>query len=514
MKHKLLLIWVWMVPIFCFSNGIQLSNLTTTYNATTQVATVNFDLIWKNSWRSTLTNNWDAAWVFFKYNNGGSWMHLSPTGNDVTIPSGFTYSIPSDKTGIMIYRDAAGTGDVTLTGCKVGVPSQWGNFDIKAFALEMVYIPQDSFYVGDGNSTTHAYRNGNSLWPPLKITADTITMGTSANQLNDVGGNGTLATGFPTGFKAFYLMKYELSWGGFRDFLNCLTFSEQINHTVAPNSAAGTRWVFNTPTRVGLLKIVTPGIVNGAGAVFGCDADNDNIYNEGNDGENIAVDSVHWMTSAAYLDWSGLRPFTELEYEKACRGPEPVIQREFAWGSAGFQANVYTIIYANTDSEAVSNTVYGGMFNNSSSNFSTNLRPGAVLGTLRCGIFGKANSNRWQSGASYYGAMDLTGNAYEFCVNTSSVAGRSFTGVHGDGILYQGRANQDYWPGVNGNTNLASANGTGGTSSVTQQAGIMVRGGSYMTTQSNSHVSERVNINYTGTLNRVAGFSIRGARNF
>jgi len=34
-----------------------------------------------------------------------------------------------------------------------------------------------------------------------------------------------------------------------------------------------------------------------------------------------AVNYISWSDLTAYADWAGLRPITELEYEKACRGP-------------------------------------------------------------------------------------------------------------------------------------------------------------------------------------------------
>ena len=36
--------------------------------------------------------------------------------------------------------------------------------------------------------------------------------------------------GFPNDYNAFYCMKYELSQGGYRDFLNCLTYTQQAIH--------------------------------------------------------------------------------------------------------------------------------------------------------------------------------------------------------------------------------------------------------------------------------------------
>src|SRR5690606_34108325 len=41
-----------------------------------------------------------------------------------------------------------------------------------------------------------------------------------------------------------------------------------------------------------------------------------------------------WPVYFAYVDWAGLRPFTEMEYEKACRGPILPQARDYPWGLA------------------------------------------------------------------------------------------------------------------------------------------------------------------------------------
>ena len=45
------------------------------------------------------------------------------------------------------------------------------------------------------------------------------------------------------------------------------------------------------------------------------------------------------MNLCTYLDWAGLRPMTELEYEKICRGPSAPVAGEYAWGSTTIGTN-------------------------------------------------------------------------------------------------------------------------------------------------------------------------------
>ena len=59
----------------------------------------------------------------------------------------------------------------------------------------------------------------------------------------------------------------------------------------------------------------------------------DYIFNDITDGQNLPCNFLSWMDLAAYLDWAALRPMTELEFEKICRGPNPPIAGEYVWGT-------------------------------------------------------------------------------------------------------------------------------------------------------------------------------------
>ncbi|MFN3345365.1 MAG: hypothetical protein ACK412_06920 [Chloroherpetonaceae bacterium] len=64
-----------------------------------------------------------------------------------------------------------------------------------------------------------------------------------------------------------------------------------------------------------------------------------------------------------YLAWSGLRPMTELEFEKACRGVEKGVPGEFAWGNAS--AVAATSINGNEDgTETITNAQANVNYNN------------------------------------------------------------------------------------------------------------------------------------------------------
>jgi hypothetical protein len=437
-----------------------------------------FDISWNNSWFNAA--NHDAAWVFFKLkDNDGQWKHLSLTGANNSIGAGYAIVVPPDLTGAMIRRTSNGSGTVTLTGVQLGVINLPGNFDIKGFALEMVSIPLNvPYYLGDGESGTY-YENG-VLLTPFLVNSGSITMGVAAGQLNDGIGNGALAAGFPVGYAAsgnLYMMKHEITQAAYRDFLNTLTYTQQATRTgVAPNSAPGTS-ALNSAARSSI-KIATSGVSSTVPAVYGCNLNGNAISNEADDGEWIACNLLTWTDVAAFLDWSGLRPMTEMEFEKACRGPVFPVNSENAAGTTAAAAYLYPINNAGTVSESItySGSVFSGNFTYGST---APLTAPFINAPVRAGIHATANASRISAGAGYYGALDLSGNIEEFAVTSGNTAGRSFTGINGDGSLNaSGDADEDFWPGIGNNTatslpNLAYTGSVG----VTGAAGIMTRGG-------------------------------------
>ena len=485
-----------LLSFFCngiaIGNGISLSNLTSVCGA--GFVQLQFDLTWNNSWNNSI--NHDAAWLFFKFkDNDGTWRHLELTGANNSVASGYTIAVPPDNTGAMISRSTTGLGTVSLTGIRLGVMNLPGTFDIKGFALEMVEIRlTDTFYLGD--SSFRAFQNGPASGP-FQVNSNTIIMGTATGNLNGAfdavaGTNGTLFAGFPIGFSTqpgarVYMMKHELSQAGYRDFLNTLTYSQQVSRTsVAPNSAVGTLALpaFSTG-RLGLIQIAVTGTSNSVPAVYGCNLNNNTVFNEADDGEWIGCGFLSWMDMAAFLDWAALRPMTELEFEKACRGPVFPVINEYAPGVSIQAASNYPISNQGTANEAAT---YAG------SVLRANINTGntAQSGPLRVGIHATSNSTRISSGAGYYGCLDLSGNISEYAVGIHNSAGRSFTGKNGDGALTNaGDANEDFWPGINGNNSTTFNTAFGGTTGVTGSAGYTLRGGS--ATNADYRVSARFN---------------------
>jgi len=658
------------------------------------------------------------------------WEHAILNGTGHTAPTGSTITPASDGTGVFIYRSSDGTGTNTFTNAQLrwNYGAEQTEVDIRVFAIEMVYVPEGSFYVGSGGTETGSFTNGSWLTGatiPLLCSSEnalTISQTTGnlwATKLTLISA-GSLAADYPKGYNAFYCMKYEVTQQMFVDFLNTLTYTQQTTMGASPNSLIG--YVGDTTYRYKIYR-----------SVIGTNSYIPAVYTSPSN-SHVAC-KLSWVYFAAYLDWSGLRPMTELEYEKACRGPETPVPNEFPWGNTGIVKSTYTInddgstnesigtnyqsnstnyvsssgavssdltIYTSsagaTSSTTVAYTSTAGatssgttvivastmgllvgmpvsvtsgtgvfaagtyvtvvlsptLFTVSASPTTAlsggatvvtgysatvrvvsttglqigtpvsvtggtgSFRPGAVVtgitsstifsvsiaptislsnsaivtgtgasitvnnttelsigmpvrvtagigqfapstvvteitdgthfkvsappttplsggtsvvtgyqhgnavnsityisGPLRGGIFAgtSGNSGRVTAGATYYGIMEMAGNLFERIVSTANIAGQSFTGMHGDGILNpNGNATVDYWPGINGNGTGTSANTTyGGITGVTQGAGIGLRGGNNSNDSANHPISNRVDVGATGSAATSSGHGVRTA---
>jgi hypothetical protein len=477
-----------------FSNNLSVGNLkfsgrdiSAGVNNPANFVFVQFDISWENSWRTnSAPNNWDAAWVFIKYKLGsGPWLHATldaNAGNHIA-SSGSTITPTSDGKGVLIYRSSNGTGSVSFTGTQL----RWnygadGLADtavaiIQVFGIEMVYVPQISFYVGDGTTTDveAQFHQGGSVTTPFQIISeDPLTLGgTSASNLsnnnnqNDNSGSFTMTADdfdftttqtlpgpFPKGYNAFYCMKYEITQDQYVSFLNTLDGTQQANRcsAISAGNFMCNNNNFNFPQNRNGIKCKTAPVGSTPGE-YGNDLNNNNTYGESTDGGDIACNWLNWADGAAYLDWAGLRPMTELEFEKACRGPQTPVVNEFAWADTAIARGFQSLSGTGSASEGIASNYFTNAGNAA---YSFTIDPTSFtftdLGPLRVGIFAAngANTGRLTSGASYYGIMELTGNMAERTITVGNTTGRNFTGSHGDGTLdANGDANVANWPGTN-----------------------------------------------------------------
>jgi formylglycine-generating enzyme required for sulfatase activity len=405
-------------------------------------SSIRFDLAWDHSWRtvwavaseqhggkgSLKLENWDAAWVFVKFRKPGAdgYSHatLSTNEADHRLPAGAALDVGLTDggqrgLGVFVYRSAPGAGPNDFKG----VTLRWlhgadgvedlGAVDLRVFAIEMVYVPQCAFWVGDG-STDHVagqFSAGDTTRPFRIEGEDAITLGGEhAKNLTNRDATGTkyfddfncdqtrpLPAAFPKGYVSFYCMKYEITQQQYVDFLNTASHKQQAACTEEkPSAAAGTlvSATLNGSRHGNAVKIAVPATVQSAVrevsrgdaviATVSARVGDAAVYET--DAPDAACNYVGWRDGAAFAAWAGLRPMTELEFEKACRGPLKPVPNEYAWAS---------------DRSPDSQT------------------DGAAP--------------RERSQASYWGIMNLSGGRLERAVTVSYPAGRTFAGTHGEG---------------------------------------------------------------------------------
>lgn len=400
MKKLLLSLFFLATTALVHANDIQLANTSLSgQNTTAHTVLINFDVTWKNSWRtSTNEANYDGAWIFVKYRklNTSNWQHCTLNTAGFTAPSGSTIKVSADQKGLWIYRSSNGIGDVNYTGGKVvwnygsnGVLDT-DSCEIRVYAVEMAYVPQGSFYLGSGGTEYYGFTDSTSSSPYQITSENALNYGTTNGQIysSAAGAGYTIPANFPKGYAAFWCMKYECSQQQYADFLNSLDLLRSNANNPGIFSGTHPNLIAPNPER--------------------------------------AMSNVGTGSLMAWMDWAAMRPMSEMEYEKACRGANITpIPNEYAWGSTS-ATGITTINNAGTPTESF----------NAAANVNAN---SGVNRMVRCGGFATdlTASNREASGATYYGIMEMTGNGWERVirlVNTPTVLLFNRT-THGDGNL-------------------------------------------------------------------------------
>lgn len=298
---------------------------------------------------------------------------------------------------------------------------------------------------------------------------------------------GLVTTVYPTGYPGFFAMKYEISQEQYVAFLNKLELSQQSTRTVGEKlvSLQEGQYIFGDDPaqpsfRNGIILAKRSGITDPV--IF---ANNlkpeDGGYNLDGDGQTLACNYLSPADMLAYADWTGLRPLSELEYEKMCRRPFPAIplRGEYAWNTS-----MITNPAALTEGTQGTRreTVQAGNIN----------LKGTLGGPVRCGAFATESSDQESAGASYWGIMELSGNVAEIYYNLN-IEGRKFSGIprgsHGNGKILRKTGDSDMaagiWP-VNGD-----AFGLRGGSFKSEEAAVQT-----------SDRSEAIGVYVTGKINQ------------
>ncbi|MBC8172499.1 MAG: SUMF1/EgtB/PvdO family nonheme iron enzyme, partial [Chitinophagales bacterium] len=495
---KFILSSLFFISQSAFSNNIKIQNLQfNAYEEASGVVSIVLDLSWDHSWYYTAQGpgNYDAAWIFFKYLGiDGIWHHAYLDEYQIPYNSA-TIEIPDDsdgkRKGAFIYQQHPGANtfsemeNLVFTGLPVrlelsgtGIVPPASPVIMKAFAIEMIYVPEGSFFAGSPDPTGCIIDEDTDSIDVFAFSMTEIT--TSDARVDPVeidyyhaggypyGQPVPASSDFPNGFNGFYCMKYELTQSQYVDFLNCLNSEEAAiryfkwDELEADTEGDGEIDNFSQKeaSRYEIHKTDTGYISL-------------NPY--------LALNYLSWTDGAAYADWAALRPMTELEYEKVCRGDKIPVIGSYAWGSEKIYGLEYDIENVGQENEIISNPAIlstdlgNALFNKTEDRDNQ--------GAVRVGIFAATATasggipNRMQTGGSYYGIMELTGNVMDRCIGVQKdtvditnpeceiLGSALFDGRNGDGELLNGTANVHTWPVSDGSD---------------ETSGVAARGGSFI----------------------------------
>ena len=282
-----------------------------------------------------------------------------------------------------------------------------GRFSCWRRPLRWFFVPAGPYVLGDSLS---ANCFADSYGKPITVRTESSNIGLGYVQEGGVYQNVTVSASYPKGFQGFYMMKYELSQEQYVNFLNTLTLAQQ--KALLPNwsSLKEGDYIFGDAKgrscRNGI--ILAYHTDPAAPMVFANNFNKDDEYNGAGDGQTIASNYMSIYDLLAYSSWSGLRPMSEMEFEKACRLPYPSLEkRGYAWNKGdGTIARAMNLSGEGFESE---NVGVGNV------NFKNTFE-----GPLRCGIFAKSgNSTAQASGSTYWGGMEMSGNVRELCRNVN-----------------------------------------------------------------------------------------------
>ncbi|MEI6211357.1 MAG: hypothetical protein WCR06_06995 [bacterium] len=312
-----------------------------------EYSTVSFDLSWKNSWRAKWTEpadknctgkplpveSWDAAWVFLKFRKPDtrvfSHATLSPDVAHQVKPAGAALDMGLDDDGnkgigVFIYRDAVGQGASDFKGVKLRWLNGSDQVDastavLSVHAIAMVYVPEGPFR----SKSPFVYPITMAGWTPQAFVCQLTTIETP--DATKLGGHVNFSTNYvreasdwPNGYGAFYCMKYSILQGEYARFLTevapdlkAATYNGEYGyqpHNAARRYSAGFYGLCGYTIRYVADEMRYEADAPERPAKFLTDPD------------------IHSFTA-----WAGLRPMSNLEYEKVCRGPRAVARDADAW---------------------------------------------------------------------------------------------------------------------------------------------------------------------------------------
>ena len=243
------------------------------------------------------------------------------------------------------------------------------------------------------------------------------------------GDYGNIPATFPKGFGSFYCMRRQVTQGEFADFINSLFFHAKSCRFPYGGQGDYRYTVFKTES--GQRAATRP---------------------------NRANNWMRWSDASAYLWWAGLRPMTEMEYEKACRGEAQAVPHEFAWGNTALETslvikgdeacderlpsncNINNALVLFQGGDEASGPVRDDGFALQGTGLAEQIDQSGYAVFIDDGggnafVSAETGSTRQSTGSTYYGVMGMSGNLWEFTVCAGNPVGRNFAGEHGNGRL-------------------------------------------------------------------------------
>lgn len=448
------------------------------------------ELSWARSWRDgpgSTRGNHDGLWVFAKVRGADErWRHLPLAVAEAG--TGYTAERSGDDLGAFVFRSVPGEGDAsTRLTLRWSAAGEW--HAVRLFAWPVVYVPQGAFDVGDGSATTPGrFHDGGDPTRPFRVTGAPIDLAPHAGALwaderswplpSGVPGpspwdgrTGRLPAAFPTGHEPFWILRYEVTQGQYADFLDTLAQRQAEARAPSPQDFASVGRPRPDNYRHSLAR------------------------NAGRWAAWQPLWSMNWLTwedGIALADWAGLRPMTELEFEKAARGPQPALPGEYAWGTTRIVA-----IRGFDGKDGSGQERATPLDANTSWSPSAQDRP--LLGPYAASALAD-RATREGRGESFWGIADLSGNVIEMAVSAGLDAGRAFVPRHGDGgLAADGAANVECWPRMGARSGAFGAFGYG------------YRGGDFYNPETDLRTSSRNVANFGGT-RRLFGLGFRAVR--
>ncbi len=418
----------------CYGSNVRITNATykdIEFGSERPRVLATLTVTWENAWKNN--RNHDAIWLFFKVSNKDerSQRHARIADDNLRLVHEYLqngsspdFFIPMDRMGVFISSKGLYRGSLSWRIQVVLDLSSIQGIDladqlyINPQAIEMVYIPEGSFFLGDSDSNAQenaaAFFDFGSKKHYEIHSEEAIPVGRKKGHLYYFNKGDTLYKGdaqgpipaaYPKGYSPFYIMKYELTEGLYVAFLN------SIGSYYSSNRANfGGKDYYEQRGGISL---------------------DQGRYKTTH--SNRPCNFISFTDATSFTDWAALRPITELEYEKACRGTGTPVENDFPWGT--------------------SNDDIISRFYDKEGNF-------IIQDPMKEGDL--SDSTKDIIGASFYWVMDLNKGLWERCVTVGNDNGRSFKGTHGDGLLggYYGTSTNLDWPnGLDGSSGLGYRGG-------------------------------------------------------